>query len=190
MGVLWGRRNRMEEISAYKVRPAPDDLPGKWMTGTLSFEGVAGTLAAINYLAALSGQDFDAHASGTSASRRQALLNAFTKIAAYERPLLLELLAGLAEISAIKVWGITDSERISERVPTVCFTHERFTSQEVARYLGDRGIFVWDGNYYALALTQSLGLEPEGAVRVGILHYNTSDEVQRLLASLQELDAQ
>ncbi len=190
MGLLWGRRNRLEEIKAYKVRPAPNDLPGKWMTGTLNFEGVAGTLAAINYLAALSGEAFPADTSQPNAVRRAALLKAFAAISAYEQPLTLEFLAGLAEIPSIKVWGITDPARIAERVPTISFTHERFSPQQVAAFLGERGIFVWDGNYYALALTETLGLEPDGAVRVGILHYNTQDEVQRLLGALQELDGQ
>ncbi len=188
IGMLWGRRDRLEEIKAYKVRPAPDDLPGKWMTGTLNFEGVAGTLAAINYLAGLSGENFPALEPKPSAARRQALLNAYDQIARYEQPLALEFLAGLAEIPEITVWGITDAARIDQRVPTISFTHKNFTPQQVAKFLGDRGIFVWDGNYYAVALTETLGLEPEGAVRVGILHYNTQAEVQRLLAALRELN--
>lgn len=193
VGLLWGRRERLEALPAYKVRPAPDELPGKWMTGTGNHEGIAGTLAAINYLASLSGESF---ASGNGApstttpspSRRKALLAAFECIIAYEQPLTVQLLAGLAEMPSIKVRGITDPARMDERVPTIAFTHERFSPRQIAAFLGDRGIFVWDGNYYALELFQALKLEPAGAVRVGILHYNTAEEVQRLLGALAELE--
>ena len=105
----------------------------------------------------------------------------------YERELFSSLLEGFANLTSIRVYGITDPDRFGERVPTVSFTHSRKTPQEIAEYLGERGIFVWHGNYYALPVAKALGLEPDGMVRVGLLHYNTHEEVDRLLAALAEL---
>jgi cysteine desulfurase family protein (TIGR01976 family) len=182
VGILWGRREALERAPAYKLRPPSDTLPGRFMTGTPNHEGIAGTLAAIDYLADLG----RAHAPGAS-DRRAALGTAFEVIRAHERGLFTRLLAGLRSQDDVKVWGITDPARLDERVPTVAFTHARHTPLEIARHLGERGVFVWDGNYYALPLTEALGLEPEGMVRVGLLHYNTADEVDRLLECLREL---
>jgi selenocysteine lyase/cysteine desulfurase len=120
-------------------------------------------------------------------SRRECLDSAFEWITAYERELVGELLDGLAALPEVKVWGITDRSRSHQRVPTVAITHRRLASRELAEYLGDRGIFVWSGNFYALPLTEALGLEPGGLVRIGLLHYNTHGEVQRLLSLLAEL---
>ncbi len=180
VGVLWGRRELLEALPAYKVRPAPDDLPGRWMTGTQNHEGIAGTLAAVEYLADL-GRRRD-----TGAVKRQAALRAaYEGIEKHERQLLVRLLAGLREMPEITVHGITDPARLAERVPTICCTHARLAPSEVARRLAADGIYVWHGNYYALPLTEALGLEPDGAVRIGLLHYNTADEVDRLLAALK-----
>ena len=171
----------MEELPAYKVRPAENTSPDRWMTGTQNHEGIAGTLAAIDYLADLSRTD------GEPADRRAALLRTWELIGEYERLLLRQLLAGLAGVKGLKVWGITDPERERERVPTVSFTIEGYTSAEVDLHLAARGIFAWSGNFYAQPLSEALGLEPDGALRVGLLHYNTSGEVDRLLAALDEL---
>ena len=97
-------------------------------------------------------------------------------------------MSGLAELEKVTVWGIRQPERLAERLPTVSFTHAEHTALAIAQQLGERGIFVWDGNYYALEVTQSLGLEPDGMVRVGLLHYNTEQEVDRLLDALRALD--
>jgi selenocysteine lyase/cysteine desulfurase len=179
VGVLWGRRERMEALPVYKLRPAPDDLPGRWMTGTQSHEGIAGTLAAIEYLADLGREQ------GAPVTRRQALLAGYQRIAAYERPLCRRLIAGLAELPGVTIRGISNLDRLEQRVPTVSITHRRYPSRELAEKLGERGIFVWHGNYYALSLTEALGLEPEGMLRIGLLHYNTLDEVERLLEELR-----
>ena len=184
VGVLWGRRELLTELPAYKVRPAPDEIPGRWMTGTQSHEGIAGALAAVEYLADL-GRTLEPDAP----DRRGALTAAYAGIAAYERGLIAKLLAGLAGLTSVKVWGITDPERLDDRVPTVSVTHARLRPDELATYLGDRGIFVWHGNFYALLLTDALGLEPEGMVRIGLLHYNTEEEVQRLLDTLGALES-
>ncbi|MEQ8788532.1 MAG: cysteine desulfurase-like protein [Pirellulaceae bacterium] len=183
VGVMWGRRSLLEATPAYKVRPATDALPGKWMTGTQNHEGIAGALSAVEYLAAL-GRDIQAD---ESLDRRTALTAAMTGICGYEGGLIERLLDGLAGIEAIKVWGITDKARLGERLPTVSITHERHTADELAEQLGRRGMFVWSGNYYALQLTETLGLEPQGMCRIGLVHYNTAQEVDALLAVLGEL---
>ena len=181
VGLLWGRRQLLEELIAYKVRPASDDLPGKWMTGTQSHEGIAGTLAAIEYLADI-GRTVDPAAS----DRRTALTSAFTAIQQYERRLSDRMLAGLAEIPSIKIRGITNGQQLDQRLPTISITHATLPAVDLAQWLGERGLFVWHGNYYALQLTERLGLEPHGMVRIGLVHYNTMDEVERLLAALRE----
>lgn len=184
VGLMWGRRELLESLPAYKVRPAPDTLPGKWMTGTQNHECLAGVLAAIDYLAWLGRE-----AGGQpQADRRSALAAAFQAIGDYERTLCQRLLGGLAELPAVRVWGITDPQRLAERLPTLSITHRSRPAVDVARHLAARGIFAWHGNYYALQLSETLGREPDGMVRVGLVHYNTPQEVDRLLAALRELD--
>lgn len=181
-GILWGKRGPMTELPAYKLRPATDELPGRWMTGTQNHEGIAGTMAAIDYLAEIG------HATDPAATdRRSALAAAYAAIVSYERTLVRHMLESLAELKDVRVWGISDLDRLAERVPTVGITHSRRSPREIAEYLADRGIFVWHGNYYALPLTESLGLEPEGMVRIGQLHYNTCAEIDRLVEALREL---
>lgn len=180
VGILWGRRHLLETLHAYKVRPAPDRLPGKWMTGTQNHEGIAGTRASIDYLA-----DLGRAVSGDEDTpRREALRHAFTAIGAYERNLACHLMRGLAQRKDITVWGLSEPDRVHQRVPTFSFTHRQQSSLAMAEMLASRGIFVWHGNYYALELTESLGLEPDGMVRVGLVHYNTRAEVDRLLEAL------
>ena len=183
VGVMWGRRKLLEGLAAYKLRPAPDDLPGKWMTGTQNHEGIAGTLAAVDYLAGL-GRELSAE----SPDRREALDVAMAAIARYERELVRRLIEGLLRIESIRIWGITDPAQLDRRVPTVSITHRELTATELATRLGERGIFAWHGNFYALPMTEALGLEPEGLLRIGLLHYNTPQEVDRLLEELASLD--
>ncbi|MEO8498222.1 MAG: cysteine desulfurase-like protein, partial [Planctomycetota bacterium] len=183
IGISWGRRELLESLTAYKLRPAPDDLPGKWMTGTQNHECIAGVLAAVEYLADV-GRGV---ASDQSLDRRSALKASYQAVGQYEHDLMAELLAGLREISDVKVWGITDPARFGERLPTVSITHKRLGAAEIAQRLGDAGIFVWHGNYYALQITETLGLEPDGMVRIGLVHYNTVEEIDRLLQVLTEL---
>lgn len=182
LGVLWGRRSLLEGLEPYKLRPATNELPGKWMTGTQSHEAILGAAAAVDYLA-----DLGYHVLDQNLSRRELLNGAYEAIAAYETELLSQLLQGLQQLPDIKIWGITDPKRYSERVATIAFTHQRYTSRELAQRLGEQGVFAWHGNYYALNLTEALGLEPEGMLRVGMVHYNTPDEVERLLHALKEL---
>jgi cysteine desulfurase family protein (TIGR01976 family) len=182
VGVLWGRRERLEALPAYKVRPAWDTLPSKWMTGTQNHEGIAGVLAAVEYLLDLG----RAVAGNDSLPRRDALRRAYAAIGDYERMLVARLLAGLAEIDGVRIYGITDAARLCERLPTVSITHARRTPAELAEFLGERGVFAWHGNYYALCLTEALGLEPQGMLRLGLVHYNTAEEVDRVLEALRD----
>ena len=179
-GLLWGTREALGSLPAYRVRPVGDALPHRWMPGTPSFEAMAGTAAAIRYIASLSGV--------TGAEGREALAAAYRHLAYHEQSLCRRLLAGLAELP-VTVYGLADPDRVADRAPTVAFTHARRTPAEVAAYLGERGVCVWHGNYYALELSTALGREPDGMVRVGILHYNTEEEIDRLLSLLAELGA-
>ncbi len=178
VGILWGRRALLEQAPVYKLRPALDRLPDRWMTGTQNHEGIAGTAAAIDHIASLAAEGGDA---------RSRILSAFDAIDAYERALSDRLIRGIGELDGFRIWGITDPARFDERVPTLSITHDRDRPADIARRLGEQGIFVWDGNFYALPLSEALGLEPDGTVRIGLLHYNTIEEVDRLLDALGEL---
>lgn len=183
LGILWGRRELLEQLTAYKVRPAPAAPPGKWMTGTQNHEGIAGTLEAVDYLAELGrllgGPDVT--------NRRAALRAAFEHVGVYESELTGRLLNRLAALPEFTVHGITAPGRLSERLSTVSITHAGKTPTQMAEELGQHGLFTWHGNYYAVELTEALGLEPHGMLRIGMVHYNTMEEVDRLLESLENL---
>lgn len=183
VGVLYGRPELLTSLTPYKLRPATESLPGRWMTGTQNFEGIAGTKAAVDYLA-----EIGRRVGSASMSLRECLLSAYEAIADYERRLLSTLMSGLSALSSeIRVLGLTDPTRFDERTPTVSFVHRRFTAEEIAQRLGDIGLFVGNGNFYALQVTEMLGLEPQGVVRVGLMHYNTQAEIERLLSALERL---
>ena len=183
IGVLWAKSEILEDLEAYKVRPSATVIPEKWMTGTQNFASLCGSRAAVDYLADL-GRTL---ANDGSLQRRQALQIAYEAITIYEDQLCLRLLDGLAAIEDLKVHGITDINQLEDRVPTISITHPKLSASQIAFELGERGIFVWDGNYYALELTEQLNLEPEGMVWLGLVHYNTVEEVDRLLDALQEI---
>jgi cysteine desulfurase family protein (TIGR01976 family) len=180
VGILWGRPELLKSLTPYKLRPVSETLPGRWMTGTQNFEGIAGAKAAVDYLGDL-GRQFNP----SSASLRESLRSAFSAIGDYERHLVSALLTGLEAIPDIKILGLTDRNRLNERTPTVSFIHERLTAIEIADRLGQLGLFVGHGNFYALQVTEAFGLEPQGVVRVGLMHYNTLSEVDRLLVALR-----
>lgn len=182
VGVLWGRPELLTSLAPYKLRPVTETNPERWMTGTQNFEGIAGAMAAVGYLA-----DLGRQVGSSSAPLRDALVAAYSAIADYERQLTSNLLSGLDGIPGIKVLGLTDPGRLHERTPTVSFVHESLTAVEIADRLGEQGLFVGHGNFYALQLTEALGLEPQGVVRVGLMHYNTPSEIERLLDALAEL---
>ncbi|MFL5244363.1 MAG: cysteine desulfurase-like protein [Gemmataceae bacterium] len=182
IGVLWGKGPLLAELPAYKVRPASNALPDRWMTGTQNHECLAGVTAAIDYIANIGSED-------RSRSRRARLCSAMRSIQAYERGLADLLLDGLAQRPRFKVWGITKPDQRDRRVPTVSFSMSDRPAQAVAEHLASREIYVWSGNMYALELTERLGLEDKGGLlRIGLVHYNTMEEVDRLLAALDELN--
>jgi cysteine desulfurase family protein (TIGR01976 family) len=180
VGALYGRRELLATLPAYKVRPATH----KFETGTGNFEGYAGALAAVEYLASL-GVEFGGADPG--GSRRSKLVAAMAAIRAYELELYRRLAAGLESIPGVRLFGITDPATFEQRTPTAALTVEGLSAHEVATQLGDRGIAVWDGDFYATGLVERLGLANEGLVRVGLTHYNTADEVDRLLGELTEI---
>jgi cysteine desulfurase family protein (TIGR01976 family) len=221
-GTLYAKREHLLRLHPYKVRPATEELPGRWMTGTQSHEAMAGVTAAIEYLAEL-GRRVEPVVSGrltvadgeqqttdhgsrttdeteareaqhnvsdavTSPSRRQHVLAAMTAIRDYERGLAEQMIAGLLEIPGLTFYGISDPARFAWRTPTVSVRIVGHTPRQLAAALGEQGIFVWDGNYYALNLTERLGVEQDGGMlRIGLVHYNTSAEIDRLLGVLREI---
>lgn len=186
-GVLWGRAALLRKLQPYKVRPADDALPYRFETGTLSHEGMAGTLGAVEYFAWV-GETFGPdlpHLAGES-PRRRAIRAAWEVMAIYEAELMLRLIAGLQRLPGIRILGITDPASVSRRVPTVSFTHERLTPQELEKIFAKAGIFVWEGHNYAIEVMGSLKLLDKGnALRVGLAHYNTAEEVDFFLETLR-----
>jgi len=187
-GILYGKYDLLDGLFAYKVRPAPDELPGRFETGTQNHEGIAGVLGAVEYLQWV-GQNFggdylDKYA-GRFSGRRLALKVALNAIRAYEFEISRAVLATMEGIPGLRIYGPTESRRLEERVPTFAFTLEGWHPRQVAERLAEQGIYVWDGNYYAINVTERLGLEDKGGmVRVGPVHYNTLEEVARLKETL------
>ena len=183
-GVLYGRYELLDELPAYKVRPASDDPPDKFETGTQSFEAMAGTTAAVDYLASV-GRHFGGAPEG---SRRAQLVAAMEAIRAYERGLCRQLVDGLQAIPGLHAFGLTDPDRFQQRVPTVSIRMEGLRPDEISRRLDEANIFCWAGNFYALAVTRHLGVEEEGGLlRIGLVHYNTAQEVDTLLGVLDDM---
>jgi cysteine desulfurase family protein (TIGR01976 family) len=200
-GILYGRYELLDELTAYKVRPAPTEPPGKWMTGTQSHEGIAGVLGAIEYLEWLGtsfGQDYVEKYSGRYQGRRLRLKQGMAAQRAYEFELARALLDVLEETPGVTVYGLTDRRRLEERVPTVSFNMTLGTGsnarpvhpRQIAEKLDESNIYVWDGNYYALAVTTRLGVEESGGmVRVGPVHYNTVEEIHKFGEALSRIAA-
>ena len=160
VGILCARPEVLEELAPDKLRPSADEVPDRWELGTLPFESLAGVLAASEYLRSLD----------------------WAAVRAHEDALLGAVLAGLATTPGVQIHGAAH-----DRTATLMFTVEGFTSEQVARHLAECEIAVWDGNYYAWELFRHLGLEPEGAVRAGFVHYNDAADAERLLAAVGEL---
>ncbi len=188
MGVLFGKRAHLERLRPYKVRPLTDAVPNRWEWGTLNHECIAGITACVDYIADL-GRHARQHVSQRPpAPRREAIVAAFEAIHQYEHGLMKRLMAGLVRIPGLKIYGISDRARFEERCPTLAIRIQGHTPLELATSLGERGFFTWDGNYYALNLTEQLDVEKSGGfLRIGLVHYNTAEEVDRLLAALREL---
>ena len=182
MGVLYGKREHLKRLTPYKVRPLVNDVPYRWETGTLNHECIAGITECVNYLA-----DLGRRVEGYSSTRRQALLAAFREIQTYERALAERLIRGLLEIPQLRFYGITDPNRFDKRCPTVAIRMDGHAPMDLANKLNERGFLTWDGNFYAINLSERLGTESSGGfLRIGLAHYNTADEVERLLAALRE----
>ncbi len=183
MGCIYGKRDLLMRFRPYKVRPAPEALPDRWETGTQIHEGLAGVTAAIDYMAGLG-----RHVDPDVADRRDALVSAHHAMREHEMSLAARMIRGLLQIPGLRFYGISDPTRFHQRVPTVGVRLDGHTPPECAKFLGDRGIFTWDGNYYALNLTERLEVEKTGGLlRIGLVHYNTIEEVDRLLSTLLEL---
>ncbi len=209
MGVLFGKREHLTRLRPYKVRPLTDAVPFRWEFGTLNHECIAGITACVDYIAdlgrsnesrlphprpALSDAEGRFSKGGNAApnvqglsERRTAIEAAYTAIHEHERTLLNRAMQGLQSLGG-KIYGITDPARFDHRCATLAVRFENHTPVELATKLGERGIFTWDGNYYALNLTEHLGVEKSGGfLRIGLVHYNTLEEVDRLLAALREI---
>lgn len=180
-GVLYGKYEHLDRLNAYKVRPASDEPPGKWETGTQSFESLSGVAAAVDYLAALGGSE---------GARRERIVRGMKGIKQYESSLSERFLRAATRVPGLRVYGITDLEELDRRTPTFAVGLSGFSPEFVATYLGDRGFFVWHGHYYAVEVMDRLGvLDQGGLVRIGFTHYNTYEELDRLMETLTELAA-
>ena len=178
IGMLAVRRELLESWTPYKLRAAPDTVPERWETGTQNHEGLAGLVAAVEYVASL----------GESSTRRDRIVAAFDAIREHEHALARRFLDGLSSIRSARLWGISAPDRVGERTPTFAIRLGDQHPIKTATALAERGIFVWDGHYYAITIMERLGLlETGGAVRIGFCHYHTEDEVDRVLDALSEL---
>ncbi len=178
-GVLYGKYEHLDSLTAYKVRPAANEPPGKWETGTQSFESLCGVTAAVDYLAGIAGNE------GT---RRARLVQAMMSIKVYEALLSERFLRAATQVPGLRVYGITDVERLGQRTPTFAISLRGYTPEALAARLGELGFFVWHGHYYAVAVMERLGVLDEGGlVRIGFVHYNTPEEVDTFFAALTQL---
>jgi cysteine desulfurase family protein (TIGR01976 family) len=178
-GMLGVRAELLATLEPYKLRAAPDEDPDRWETGTQSHEALAGTIAAIDYIARVG---------GGGADRRAAVVAGFAAFDAHERTLARRFLEGIEELPGVRLYGIADPQRLAERTPTFAVRVGEQHPLETCAALADRGIFTWDGHYYAIEVFDRLGLlESGGAVRIGFCHYHTLEEVERVLAALAEL---
>ena len=183
MGVLYGKREHLKRLVPYKVRANTNAIPNRWEWGTLNHECIAGITACVDYLA-----DLGRRADPSASTRRSALLAAYKAIQQHERELMERLISGLLAIPGLKLYGIHNPQRFNQRCPTVAVRIAGWTPLQLATKLGERGFFTWDGNYYALNLTERLNVEKDGGfLRIGLAHYNTTEEVERFLAALREI---
>ena len=187
VGILYGREDLLTEIEPYKLRPAPNSIPGRWMTGTQNHEGIVGTKACIDYLVSLNQDDCDNRRCSEGNDRIERLNRVFCQIDQYEQQLSLRFLQGIAEIHDLSVVGISNQNMVQHRVPTFSLISRRHLPQTLATRLAQRGIFAWAGNHYALPFTEAADLEPHGTLRIGALHYNTIQEIDRVIGTLAEL---
>jgi cysteine desulfurase family protein (TIGR01976 family) len=183
MGVLYGKREHLKRLHPYKVRANTNESPYRWEWGTLNHEGIAGITSCVEYIAVIGRR-----LQPSTPTRRAAILTAYEEIVKYERALCERLILGLRDLPGLKVYGISDPQRFHRRCPTIALRVDGHSPLELATKLGQLGLFTWDGNYYALNLTEQLDVEKEGGfLRIGLFHYNTVEEVDRLLAALRQI---
>ncbi|MBI4760278.1 MAG: cysteine desulfurase-like protein [Chloroflexota bacterium] len=191
-GALYGKYDLLNELKAYKVRPASDELPHKFETGTQNHEGIAGVLGALEYIEWL-GRQFGAEQESAwkeagFSGRRLELKKGMSAMQAYEKQLSKKLIGIIESVPGTRIHGITDLERLDERVPTVSFTVPGKDPAHIAEELGKHGIYVWNGHNYALAIVERMGLlEAGGMVRVGPVHYNTPEELEKFGEVLEKV---
>jgi cysteine desulfurase family protein (TIGR01976 family) len=182
LGIAWARESLLSDWYAYKVRPASDELPHKFETGTPQIELLAALTASVEYFEWLGGE------LGASDAGRGRIRAAFDAAVAYESALAARLIDGLRSIAGVRIAGITDPARHASRLPTVSFVHDYHSPDHIAQELAARNIFVWSGHNYALEAVRSLGIDEErGVVRIGLAHYNTLEEADRIVAGLREI---
>ena len=187
---LWGRQDLLEELTPYKVRPAPESLPWCFETGTQSHEGIVGCGAAVDYFDAIGKSMASDYMSdwSTMTGRRQSVHAAMALLFDYEKVLAERLIGGLKSINGISVLGISDADAMDRRVPTVSFTAAGQHPDRIAEALAQRGIFVWSGHNYALEIVKALGIDTiGGAVRIGPVHYNSAAEIDITLNALEDV---
>ncbi|HET6220212.1 MAG TPA: cysteine desulfurase-like protein [Acidobacteriaceae bacterium] len=183
MGVLYAKHEHLIRLQPYKIAANTHAVPLSWEWGTLNHECIAGITACVDYLA-----EIGRHIDPSLSSRRARLLTAWKAIQRHERILVEKLIAGLLEIPGLTLYGISDPERFDSRCPTVAIRIAGHTPLRLATELGRQGFFTWDGNYYALNLTEHLDVEKHGGfLRIGLAHYNSAEEVNRFLSTLREI---
>jgi cysteine desulfurase family protein (TIGR01976 family) len=183
MAVLYGKREHLKRLRPYKLRPNTDNIPNCWEWGTLNHECIAGIKACVDYW-----EDLGRHAKPTVTTRRAAILAAHEAVHVHERKMIEKMISGLLAIPGLKLYGVSDPRRFEERCATFAVRIEGHTPLELATKLGERGFFTWDGNYYAINVTEQLDVERLGGfLRIGVVHYNTMEEVEQLLAALREI---
>ena len=191
-GALYGKFDLLNELKAYKVRPASNELPYKFETGTQNHEGIAGVLGALEYLEWL-GKQFGADQASPwreagFTGRRLELKKGMSAMQAYESELSKKLIGIVESVKGTRIYGVTDSSRLDERVPTVSFTVQGKDPEKLAKAIGDENIYVWNGHNYALAIVDRLGLlEAGGMIRVGPVHYNTLAELEKFGEVLEKV---
>ena len=171
----------LETVWPDKLAPSSNAVPWRFERGTLPFADLAGVTAAVEHLAALA-PGAAAASGGASASRRERVLASMAAVEAHESALFARLLGGLAELDHVTLYG-----KAARRAPTAFFSVAGSSPREAAEFLASRGVNVWDGDNYAYELCTALGLEPDGAVRAGLVHYNDASDVDRLLEGVAEL---
>ena len=189
VGMLYGKYELLDEMKSYKVRPASELPPGKFETGTQNFEGIAGTWGALEHIKWLGetyGHAYQERYAESYSGQARLFKQGMALIRGYEYELSRYMLTGFADVPGLRVYGNSDPRKVEQRVPTIAMNIEGIHPKRLAETLAENGIQVWDGNYYALSVTERLGVEDSGGMlRVGAVHYNSPEEISRLVEVLK-----